>query len=118
MIVSGLGGGYAPLAQFPRFWPPMIAIFGGREPAPTSSDIKGSFNRTAQDHTRRDNERAGGKVAGHAQNDGPAAGRAGGVDRLLNGRGVVGVTITLGPERSHRKCPGHSGEAEGALEGS
>jgi hypothetical protein len=32
MIVSGPGGGYAPLAQNPRCEPPLISIFGGMEP--------------------------------------------------------------------------------------
>lgn len=32
MIVSGPGGGYAPLAQIPRCEPPLISIFGGMEP--------------------------------------------------------------------------------------
>jgi hypothetical protein len=37
MIVSGAGGGYGPLAQFPRCSPPLIRIFGGREPVPVCS---------------------------------------------------------------------------------
>jgi hypothetical protein len=32
MIVSGPFGGYAPLAQNPRCEPPLISIFGGKEP--------------------------------------------------------------------------------------
>ena len=32
MIVSWLGGGYAPRAQKPRCEPPLIAIFGGMDP--------------------------------------------------------------------------------------
>ena len=74
---------------------PDVALVGAH-------DIEGAFGRSAQDHTLRHHERAGGVIARHIEDDGPAAGGTSGADRAPNGRRVVGDAIALSPERIHR----------------
>lgn len=59
-------------------------------------DIKGAFDRSTQVNTRRNNQGAGGEIAGDIEHNGPAPGGTDGVDRALNSNCTVDVAIFLG----------------------
>ena len=76
-------------------------------------DIERPFDHTAQHDPYRHDEATGRVIASDVEYHRPAPGRSGGVDRALNGRGVVGVTIALSSERFHGKCAGKGADVDG-----